>query len=121
MSGELVMVFNRDFESFEKFAKPEGDYDTGDNNDARIAEETRRKDPFLHVLDASDGRLFRSINGNDDGADDTVETTDFSDETEAFFQEYLGQNGANDDRQCTHGRDKNGIGKGICDEITTRY
>lgn len=82
--------------------KVEGDDGAGDDDDTSEAEEAGRNDPLLHVLDGCHRRLLWGAECDDDGADDALETAHFSNEAEALFEEYGGENGADDDGESAH-------------------
>ena len=94
---------------------------TCDDDDTCIAEKTWSNDPFLHVLNARNRRLLGCVYCNYNGPDDAVETAYFSYKAQAFLQEYSGQYSAYDDGEGAHGGYEDGVGEGVCDEITTRY
>lgn len=98
-------------------AEVEGDDKAGDDDDTGEAEEAGRNDPLLHVLDGRHGRLFWGAEGDDDGAHDAVEAADFADEAQALLEEDGGEDSADDDGEGTHGRHKDGVCEGVCDEI----
>lgn len=102
-------------------AEPESNNNTCDDDDTCIAEKTWSNDPFLHVLNARNRRLLGCVYCNYNGPDDAVETAYFSYKAQAFLQEYGGQYSAYDDGEGAHGGYEDGVGEGVCDEITTRY
>jgi hypothetical protein len=78
--------------------EPECNDNTCNDDDACIAEKAGRNDPLLHVLDARNRRLFGCIYCDNNRADDAIETSNFSDKTQALLQENGGQYGADYDR-----------------------
>lgn len=101
-------------------AEPEGNDNTCDNDDACKAEKAWSNDPFLHILDARNGRLFGRVYRDNNRSDDAVETAYFSDKAQALLQEYSGQDSAYNDGEGAHGRHEDGVGESVCDKITTR-
>jgi hypothetical protein len=100
------------------WTQPQSNDNTSNDHYARVAEEAGRNDPLLHVLDTGDRRLLRGVYRNDDGPDDTVETSDFADKTQTLLQKNGGENGAYHDGQGSHRCDEDGVGKGISHEVT---
>lgn len=72
---------------------------------------------MLHLLDIVDRGLVRRVQGNDDGAHDAQETRDLADHAEALLEEDGGEDGTDDDGQCAHGGDEDGVGEGVGDEV----
>lgn len=58
---------------------------------------------MFHVLDGRDGRLRGGIHGDDDGADDAIETAYFAHETQAFLEEDSRKDGGDDNGKGTKG------------------
>lgn len=64
---------------------------------------------MLHLLNIGSGRLLRSIEGDDDGANHTLETTDLANKTETFFEEDCRQYSGDDNTEGSKGSNEDGI------------
>ena len=72
---------------------------------------------MLHLLDIGGGGLLWGVQGNDDGANDTLKAANLSYETQALLKKDGRQYRSDDNTQGTKRSDQDSINKGICNKI----
>jgi hypothetical protein len=63
----------------------------------------------LHLLNIGSRRLLRSVQGDDDSANDTLKTADLANKTETFFEEDCGKYCSDDNAEGSKGGNENSI------------
>ena len=98
-------------------ANPERGECRAEDDNPRIRQEAWCNDIFLHLLDIGSSTLLGGIDGNDYGANNTLEAADLAHKAQSLFQENCTQNGSNDNTQRTKRSDEDGVDESVCDKV----
>lgn len=96
---------------------PESSKNASDDYHAGVDQESWSDYIVLHLLDIGGGGLLGGIQGNDDGANDTLKAADLSYEAQTLFEKDGRQYRSDDNTQGTKWSDQDSINEGICNKI----